>query len=601
MPHIFVTRLPGGVFGNTGKYFYARPGYSAASDIVEVTLPTGVNRVTLRSTGVTFNGEGRSRMYHCGGFTDNLVFTENFALLRQGIPAPPNEIISGAGAGDRIGVTTAAGPGRTGNAIFYVAYWDDIHARRSPLSGPSPTIAMANQSASITNLPTTAPPSVTHFEEWCSMDGNLPRLVTRRQLGATTILENTATLALGEAFVDDFEAFPRCRWNVMWHDRQVMAGDDRYPDRLYLSLLNEPERYGRFFIRTRKGERIVGLVVVRDNLIVLGAKSSYIVTGYTEDDIEMNILEPGLGTINHHAIVVLLNGLAIIPTHLGLYLCTGNSFHFIAKDYQWLWRFEYGQNQGAYEDEYWAVDDIESNVYKFCTNVHSYNPNGSNETIYWILDYSPMIAEVGGNFAQPNLSFDVRDRKDTGAAVLANPGAKRGILMTGSADGTVRMENIVENHDDDGDGWQKKLIIQTPHYFFGEEGGDPLDAFTYTGFWNFMEAENNAYDLDLFTGDEQAWQHYTPDYHETVPAGKVMQGGFNNRLAAQTVYSCKPMKPGRGITARITVASPRTPSMERPTVNALVVDPILGVTWRGIGCARMPGTNNRQRVTHFTE
>lgn len=606
MPHIFNTRAAGSGFGIEGKFFYARPSAVlpyADEDIVDVTPPAGVNRVALKPCGATYNGESISRIYFTGGWTDNLVFTEHFALLRQGILPPPYEVIAGAGAGDSIGVVAAAGPGRTGNAIFYFSWWDDLHGRRSSLSAPSPTIALANQSASITNLPTSAPdPSVTHIEEWCSMDGDLPRLVTRRQIGATSITENVATLSFGEAFTEDFGLFPRCRWNVVWHDRQVMAGDDRFPDRLYLSLLNEPERYGGFFIRTRKGERIVGVIVIRDNLIVLGSKSSYIVTGYTEDDIAMDILEPGLGTVNHHAMVLLLNGLAIIPTHLGISVCTGSTFHFIAKDFQWLWRYEYKENQAAYETDAFAVDDIEGSVYKLWVGDHSLNPqlNSPGDIgTYWILDYTPVFAEVGGNFGQPNLSLDVRRRKDAAAAILSKPGAKRGELFTGSYDGFVRQENVISNDDDDGDTFLKKLIIAPGHYYFGEEGGDPLDSFTYTGFWNFMESELNAYDLDLFTGDEKAYLHVSPDYHETVPAGLKIEGEFDDELAPETVYACKPMRSGRGISPRISVVSPKAPSFAAFNSASGSAGTQPGVVWRGFGCSRIPGPNSRQRITNF--
>jgi len=125
-----------------------------------------------------------------------------------------------------------------------------------------------------------------------------------------------------------------------------MAGDDRYPDRLYLSLPNQPERYGNFYLRTRKGEKIVALCVVRDNLVVFGARSSYVVTGYTPDDIQMNILEPDIGCISN-AGIVLVHGWAFIPTHLGFYVCTGSSLHWISQDFHHTWLNEYKANQEA--------------------------------------------------------------------------------------------------------------------------------------------------------------------------------------------------------------------------------------------------------------
>jgi len=75
------------------------------------------------------------------------------------------------------------------------------HQRRSPLSGGSPTLTLANKDVLGTNLPTTSDDSsVTHIEVWRSDNGDTPRWVFRRTLGATGFHDTIPTLELGEAF-----------------------------------------------------------------------------------------------------------------------------------------------------------------------------------------------------------------------------------------------------------------------------------------------------------------------------------------------------------------------------------------------------------------
>ncbi len=445
MPHITLTSKAGAAFGNAGEVHYHKPVTGVADDsaFTQVSYPSGVNPTATKPSIAIYNGEGVSRAYLVGAATSNMMFTEDFAWLEQGILPFTNELVNAAGSGDKIGVQ-ASGTGITGDVIVYLSKWDDVHGRRSSLSAASPTISLANQGLLIDNLPTSDPdPSVTHIEVWHSVDGASPALALRRQLGVTSITENVSTVLLGEVFGTSFERFPRCRYNAIYHDRQVLAGDDRHPDRLYLSELLFPERYGGLFLRTRKGEPIVAIAEVRDVLLVFGPRSTYIVQGYTEDDLEMQVLEPQIGCVNHFGIAN-VHGLLVIPSHIGFYVSTGESFYFISKDFQQTWRDEYALHEVEYQSDSWGVNDPERNVYKFwvktlptfVSRVLSTTRTGTRYG-YWVLDYTPLLTEVGGSFEQPNLSFDMRSRQDSAGAVLTIPGSSRGHLywarVTGSS------------------------------------------------------------------------------------------------------------------------------------------------------------------------
>lgn len=571
MAWVITTQQPGATFGNTGKWFFTDP---EGSVFPEVSLPSGVNAVNERPSFADYNADGKSRLYGVGGWTDNVVFTENYSLARQGILPPTNPIINSAGAGNAIGLV-ASGTGITANVVGYITWWDDVNQRRSPLSGPSPIIALTNQGLSWTNLPTNPRDgTVTHIELWRAVDGNSPRFVCRRDLGTTAVVENVSNGNLGEALTEDFTRFQRSRWNVMWHDRQAMAGDDRHPERLYLSLLNEPERYGGFYLRTRKGESIVGLISMRDQLIVVCERSSYVVTGYTEDDIKMDILEPELGSIGHFSIAHVHNW-ALVPTHLGVYLCTGSAYHFVSKDFQYTWVREYADNQDAYEAS-WAVNDIESGVYKLFVGEHSL---ASGDQTYWVLDYSPLIVELGGNFAPPHLSLDVRARTDECAAILKKPGARRGALYTGSCDGTIRRENVRDDADDDGDTYQKRMSILTKHYLFDDPGGTPIEGNTFATAWMYVIAEDNAYTIKSYGGDDYANRYFTASDTDSVLAGEEADND-GNTLAPKCVEYWEPGFSGRGASFLFEMVAPKD-----------------GVEWLGHGGTRFRGNNDRAPVT----
>jgi hypothetical protein len=602
MPWLYKTGQSGGTYGWTGKFFYAPPVSSAsvANDAlyIEVSLPTNVIPVDQQTSFAPFNGSGISRMYMCGGWTDNLVFTENFALLQQGIEAPTGELVSGTGTGDQIGVTTAAGPGISGEIIVYLSYWDDEHGRRSPLSNGSPVQTFSNQSVNINNLPTTAPnASVTHWEVWHSVDGALPALAVRRQIGATSITENTPALSLGEVADTSFGKFPRCRYNVIYHDRQVMAGDDRHPDRVYFSEIGRPEQYSNLWLRTRKGEAITALAVVRDTLLVFGATSTYLVQGYTAADLQMQVVEPQIGCINHHGIAN-VHGMSIIPSHIGFYLTTGTSFHFISQEFDHAWKEEYRENQDAYESRGWGVHDQESRVYKFWVGTGNdliSHVGSGTRNVYWVLDYEPLINEVGGNFQPPRLSFDVRTREDRCGAMMAEPGGRRGDLYVGSCDGKVYKENDEDDDDDAGDTFAKRIHLQTPHYFWGTPGGAPDEGWNYATFWIYCvhnKAAATTSELNLFVGDEGAWEQVVWDsgnlpkrgsYYELIPGGALTYdnyedgtGGSQGTAEVRRVWFTEPNVDGRGLTMTWSLASPDK-----------------SVAWHGFGGTRRPGENFR--------
>jgi hypothetical protein len=576
MPWIASTQTAGATFGSTGTIYRIFPDAGNR----EMSLPEGVNAVNQRPSFARYNADGVSRLYGVGGWTDNLVVTENYQVFRQSILAPMNTILAGAGSGNAIGVTTGVGL-LTGTAIAYVSWWDDIHARRSPLSAGGPSMTLVNHAVVFANLPTTCPdPSVTHIDMWLSLDGNTPRLACRRTLGATGATYAGANLSLGEAFDTEISKFPRGRFNKIWNYRQAVAGDDRYPDRIYFSPIQDPENYSGFYLNTKNGEPIVALAVVRESLIVFGPRSSYVVTGYTENDMTLQFLEPEIGCISHHGIAM-IHGLAMVPTHFGFYLCTGSSMHPVSQDFMDTWRAEYAANRNNYEAGF-GVNSIEENCYKFYSGIVNTSTIDSMldyKYVTWVLDYSNVIGEVGGNYAPPGLMLDVKDREDTVAAELGVPGARRSDLFVGGADGKIRQENSSVDLDDDGDTYGKRMIIRSKHYFPFDAGGSEEDGASYPNLWNYMESETAGYSIELYAGDEKATKALAVDWSQDVPEGEVVLENVTHdeyTLVPKCVHNVEPGITGRGLTFQINQLSPPA-----------------DVRWSGFGFTVFPGHNSR--------
>jgi hypothetical protein len=400
---VFTQLQSGDGSGTEAKAYWTRPIAPEllpipVADFLEMPLPSSVVGMKHRISWAKYEG----RDYGVGGWTDNLIWTEHMELVRQGIEAPnvvPN-------------VSLVAGPGVTGEIICYLAYFDEKTGERSSLSAPSATLTASNQQVAWASFPAPLDNRPTHIELWRSVDGTLPRLVMRRQLGVVSVTEGVSEL--GEAFIEEFRRFPRCRFNVIYHERQFMAGDDEHPDTLYLSALNAPERWAGLTLRTRNGERIIGLMVVRDRLVVICPFSRYSVFGYTEDDLEMQISEPQIGGLNHWS-VAMVHGNAWIWTQLGLYLSDAASSFYLTNDIEAKFTEQYRGHRDAYEDA-WAVHDPVRHVIKLYVGNHDDVVDGQ---AYWVANYDEVVSQVGGQLGQPRWSYDKRGRTDHCAGLLA--------------------------------------------------------------------------------------------------------------------------------------------------------------------------------------
>lgn len=574
-----------------GRAYFARSGFIESK---EMFPPFGVAATALRPSRAIY----RNRVYQAGSYNQNVLVDEHRRFLRQGLPAParPPTISVGAGSTQQVafiafydkltnewGPLSGASQSVTGNTT---RSWSNLPPRTpeddfvfdglvtlgassttipgtntrfsalrpgdklalsatpsrfGTIANVTTDIALTTQEALLAGANQTITvrlqPRASHIGLFVSVNGALPRLAEMRQLGVTTASESVATLALGLT-LESFERIPRCSINVVWHDRQVMAGDEKHPDILYFSQLFFPERWAGFSLPTRNGEPIVALIPLRDILLVLTPDTSYVVTGYTEDDIEMNISDGQLGGFNHSANRI-IHGRAWIPNRKGVYVFDG-AWHNVILDRVSEWQTAYEANRTAFERGY-SVDDESNNEFKFC-------PNAAD---VWIASYDTVIPEVGGNMGQPIWCNDSPTDADW-QEYIKDPTSGIGKLYYGRCDGRVYQED--ENVDP---GIQGELI--TRHQYFGDPGGFLGDGKTLSSFWSYVESELSIWRVEVYGGDEYAarlnYQNLPPPlWKDDMPAG-AFANPVDTDYAAKTVWPHRPTRTkGRGFSFRYTTS-----------------------------------------------
>jgi hypothetical protein len=406
----------------------------------------------------------------------------------------------------------------------------------------------------------------------------------------STVDESVATLALGEAFTQTFSKFPRCNVNAMYRQRQFLCGHSQYPNRVYYSLVNDPENM-EGYLETRTGEPAIALFVVRDQLYVGCPGSIQKIQGFTSTDFEVTIAEPQIGVINNASIKV-IHGYAIVPSQTNWYLCSG-AFTPIGNAYQRTWRKEYQANRAAYEDSF-AADFRDDNIYELFIGGDQAliqreldEDNVADvESVSYVLDYSTLLPQAGGTFAPPELSIDVRRRSYDFAFSAAVPGSSRKDTYLGACNGQVYKQTSAEDPDstadDDGDTYNKKLTIKDGVRFLGDPGGNDLDGKKFHTYWAYITNENNVTTLELRVGDESCDTLIVPSFEVSIPVGlsvTVVTDGATTTTTtkvARNRFFCTPDKEGVGVQYKITCSAP-----------------VAGWAFSGFGCTYGPGGNPR--------
>lgn len=220
----------------------------------------------------------------------------------------------------------------------------------------------------------------THILVWYSVDGGLPRVADKRQVGCVTTTPPVVTIGdLGEAFTEDFTMFPKCLYAWVYHDRLYMTGNPQDPKAIYCSLIGFLERMSSLTLNTKSGNPTTGLYQVRDTLFVGLAQGHDRIQGYTDDDISIDSVapnlgsQPGLGLLSHFSVGITPDGNAFISTQYGPYLNDGASFYPMNQKIRSVWTRDLQNRPEVYANAF-AYVDAERHVYALWMGQHPLIP-----------------------------------------------------------------------------------------------------------------------------------------------------------------------------------------------------------------------------------
>lgn len=431
----------GGYGVNGGKFALLTP----EGEIEELEMPEGCAVVNNEAISFArFSFDEKTRMHMAGGFTDNLMLTENRHLVRPFIAPISEELVTSATPAEgQIGIEMIAGVGLIGSCIYFLRWRDSEHGRRSPFSGQSPTQVQTGVTIPMfRQVPLRPVPDdycVDQVEVWVNRNGEkfngrlVIRLLATRDSGAASF--SVTEIAEGEAeTADNLQDWPKCRGAVVFNQRLWMFGNEQDPIGLFGSILNRTDEYGGLRVVTRTGDIIKGSVDVRGVLGVFGPRSSYTLQGFTDADFRLDPLNGDLGTICHAGIQKFGED-ALVPTHRGLYVFDGQAMRQVSGDYREFWIRAYTLNPTSFEEGFGIVDK-KAGVYKF------YPKPSSTPARPWIFDLSSLSPDEGGSFRAPMLSFDSYSDIPLCSANLSVPGLSGGDCYTGTTSGVVVKENV---------------------------------------------------------------------------------------------------------------------------------------------------------------
>lgn len=464
-------------FGGVGSMCHFRPDAKGTADTHPIPIPTNLHSVNQQ---VSWSSDGIGA-YACGGFNDNAVLTRHWQLWPLSIRAP-NALPD---------VALTAGPGITANVICYLRWYDILTGERSPLSGASATLVAVNQSITYSNLDDQeAPARATHIEGWESRDGGLPRLVFRRQIGVITVAHAKALGSLGEAETSTWTKPPRCRYGTFWHDRFVMAGDDQNPTRIYFMAIGFPERWEGLYLDMKSRESITAICEINGILLVFGAKVTEAVSGWTEDDLRIDIRQPKIGCVSHYSI-------ANTDTYIWFlseeqpFMSDGSSLFPMGKDTKNTYADDFKNNRKAFQATFVDHHPGEHIIRWYLgpgERLRDYRDSGGSPGFVWLVaDYEPTLPLEGGGFEQPRWTYDFQINARACSALMAVPGGARRDPFSGGVGGGAIYR----------DGGKVRDILDDEVDFGKDEDSDGMPAFD-----NVMDVFTGALQFERLGGTE---------------------------------------------------------------------------------------------------
>lgn len=507
---------------------------------IPIALPAGIEITQYRGTPA----KTRRTTVLNGRWSRGLIWYDEFGVLRRlGIEKPtvaPTVAVNGVGI--------------TASVIMYYSWVEKIGARvvhQGNLSVGA-AINLVDQGVRTTVPAAAADARTTHIRLWASVDGANPRFVSDTAIGATTLdwngpvsaIVNTETPPVngdGSLLADARGVPPYSRFCVTYHHRTFYFGDPEYPHRAWFSLIDEPESVSPTSYRDAKGRQaLTGGGVWSDQLMLFHHNGSYDVQGYSESDIAMRGLPGKVGCISHHSIVNGEDGRLFFAAQDGPTEYAGHFRNLVRKTLRGYWVGDYAANRAIYQDAVGLLDQ-EWGCYILLIP--------KEEAFYYVGQYLQLNNANG----LPAWMFDTLTRKDNAMGVLYDPGSQQEDYYVGSCDGYIRKTNVDWEDTDDEDANEKRAILRTKHYYFGDQSGTRKHGKRVLDLDLYILSWHQGYTVAAYGGDDNALEATVPTWGPyDFPALAHASG-----IAPDTSKKIKPRGlAGKGVTIEITVDAP---------------------------------------------
>jgi hypothetical protein len=578
MAHIYFTRIAaiGSTSPTEGRAYIRNDGTNL---LAMQTIPPEVKALDRKPQLLKY----RKRIYNIGQFSRMLMRDEYGKLRAGGVRGPKGTpvLAAGSGTGGSAGIMI-------GYQTFATRYGSVKVAESNPSPGSAPFTSTETGRAwsGLDNAPDD--PHVTHSRLYVSVDGEVPALAAEIALPhGTTYDENKLTAALGECLpvrtgpTGGVELDPYARgvppytmYAEEYHDAFFYAGDPAYPERIYPSRLFEPEAvnttpvtvYGRTeypWLSTTDGMPVTGIKRQGDELVVGTLRGIDVIQGYSHGDYRIFRVSNYWGVLSHFSMRRCGPlGSLFFAAPQGVTLYNAGAFKFAGEKIQSWWRENFRLYPEVFENSYGAEDRY-WRCYKLLL------PQFEGYSLYLNLDYFSAERE------QPIWVMDRRNRNDQCTVeLLVDNSASYYDLYTGGCDGYVRKENIMDDADDDGDTYQKKLTVTFPHRYVAGQDGDDAHGRTYNGLDLFVKHDTNTMTISLWAGDDDAPSAVAPQWAKDSVATAAPVG--DRALVKKTSERHVPTDlSGKGVTLRLEVTAP------------------LSVEIRGYSIDHIPGPQSR--------
>jgi hypothetical protein len=231
-------------------------------------------------------------------------------------------------------VTDSGAGNLNGTYSWKVTFVSPTHESNG--SPASSTLTVTNRQVTLSNIPTSTDPQVTKRRIYRTLaGGTIYKFVGEiNDNTTTTFVDNVPDVSLGPDIPVDKDPPPNGAILEVFKNRVWMAGVSGFPQRLFFSEYFEPEAWPPTYfvdLPLAQGDKITGLKVLGDVLVVYGKNQPLIILGETPFDFVVRRTFANVGAESQRAIVKVENT-HVFLSRFGIYGFDGAIARLLSDD-----------------------------------------------------------------------------------------------------------------------------------------------------------------------------------------------------------------------------------------------------------------------------